>query len=399
MDARLPLDQAWPLFALRIRTERLVLRLPDDHDLAALAGVARAGIHGPDEMPFKTPWSTFPSPQFERNFVQHHWGGRGSWTADDWGLHLLVELDGEPIGSQSVLAKKYAALRTVRTGSWLGRPFHGLGYGKEMRAGVLGFAFDGLGARIAETEAYLDNGPSNGVSRSLGYEPNGISEFAPGGVPRTVQHFRMTADMWRARPRPAVRSRASTAVSACSAPSRRRPGRARGARDRAAASGLETAPGRPPPAPPPPPPEPPPEKPPPPPELPDDAGEFPIVPSAPIIPPMSGMPEPEKMLPPLPVAPAAFAKPAPLLDWYQAGNQTADALVPSCLTSSRLRWRTSSMRLCRPRAVPQTTAWSGRVEPGRARPRRRPAASSAPGPWSSRASAGRPRASPGSWRR
>ena len=93
-------------------------------------------------------------------------------------------------------------MRTVRTGSWLGRPFHGLGYGKEMRAGVLGFAFDGLGARVAETEAYLDNGPSNGVSRSLGYEPNGISEFAPGGVARTVQHFRMTAEMWRARPRP-----------------------------------------------------------------------------------------------------------------------------------------------------------------------------------------------------
>ncbi len=71
------------------------------------------------------------------------------------------------------------------------------------------------------------------------------------------------------------------------------------------------------------------------------------------------MPEPEKMLPPLPVAPAAFAKPAPLLDWYHAGNQTAEALVPPCWTSSRLRWRTSSMRLCRPSAVPQTTAWSG----------------------------------------
>ena len=205
MDAaRMPLDQAWPLFALRIRTERLVLRLPDDHDLAALAGVARAGIHGPDEMPFKSPWSTFPSPRFERNFVKHHWGGRAGWTADDWGLHLLVELDGEPIGSQSVLGRKYAALRTVRTGSWLGRPFHGLGYGKEMRAGVLGFAFDGLGARVAETEAYLDNGPSNGVSRSLGYEPNGISEFAPDGVARTVQHFRMTAEMWRAVPRARV---------------------------------------------------------------------------------------------------------------------------------------------------------------------------------------------------
>ena len=198
------LDDAWPLFALRIRSERLVLRLPDDHDLAALAGVAKAGIHDPDEMPFKTPWSTFPSPRFERNFVQHHWGGRAGWKPDDWGLHLLVELDGEPIGSQSVLAGRFSALRTVHTGSWLGRPFHGLGYGKEMRAAVLGFAFDGLGARAAETEAYLDNGPSNGVTRSLGYEANGIGELAPGGVPRMIQRFRMTEEMWRARPRPRV---------------------------------------------------------------------------------------------------------------------------------------------------------------------------------------------------
>jgi len=198
------LDHVWPLFALRVRTERLVLRLPDDHDLAALCGVARAGIHDPDELPFKTPWSTFPSPQFERNFVTHHWGGRASWKPEDWGLHLLVELDGEPIGSQSVMAKRFAALRTVNTGSWLGRPFHGLGYGKEMRAGVLGFAFDGLAARVAQTEAYLDNGPSNGVTRSLGYEENGIGEFAPGGVPRTIQHFRMTAETWRSRPRPTV---------------------------------------------------------------------------------------------------------------------------------------------------------------------------------------------------
>ncbi len=204
MAARTTLDHAWPLFALRIRSERLVLRLPDDHDLAALAGVARAGIHGPDEMPFKTPWSTIPSPRFERNFVQHHWGGRATWKPDDWALHLLVELDGEPIGSQSVLAKRFAVLRTVHTGSWLGRPFHGLGYGKEMRAAVLGFAFDGLGARVAATEAYLDNRPSNGVSRSLGYEENGIDELAPGGVPRTVQNFRMTEAVWRSRPRPAV---------------------------------------------------------------------------------------------------------------------------------------------------------------------------------------------------
>ena len=48
---------------------------------------------------------------------------------------------------------------------------------------------------------------------------------------------------------------------------------------------------KPPPAPPPPPPDPPPPNPPPPPPEPDDAGEFPIVPSAAIIPPKLGIGE------------------------------------------------------------------------------------------------------------
>ena len=68
------------------------------------------------------------------------------------------------------------------TGSWLGRRFQGRGLGKEMRAAVLGFAFDGLGAEVAETSAFLDNLPSNGVSRALGYEENGFGSLAPEGV-------------------------------------------------------------------------------------------------------------------------------------------------------------------------------------------------------------------------
>jgi RimJ/RimL family protein N-acetyltransferase len=69
---------------------------------------------------------------------------------------------------------------------------------------VLGFAFDDLGARIALTEAFLDNAASAGVSRSLGYEENGRGSLAPEGVARETQRFRMTLEMWRSRPRPAI---------------------------------------------------------------------------------------------------------------------------------------------------------------------------------------------------
>ena len=208
MDAEAPdrttLESAWPLFGLRIRSERLVLRLPTDDDILALIDVAKAGIHPPDEMPFGVAWSVEPSPTFEHGFVQHHWGMRATWTPEAWTLNLLVELDGRPIGSQTIGAKDFAIHRIVDTGSWLGQAFQGRGLGKEMRAAVLAFAFDGLGARVAESAAFLDNAASNGVSRSLGYENNANGSLAPQGVARDSQRFRMTAAAWRSRPRPPV---------------------------------------------------------------------------------------------------------------------------------------------------------------------------------------------------
>jgi RimJ/RimL family protein N-acetyltransferase len=202
MPAAATLADAWPLFGLRLRSERLVLRLPTDDEILELIALAKAGIHPPGEMPFGVAWSTVPSPMFERQFFQHHWSIRGSWSPEHWILNLMAELDGVPVGSQSVRGNEFAIHRTIDTGSWLGRAYQGRGLGKEMRAAALGFAFDGLGARAAETSAFLDNAASNGVSRSLGYVENGIGSLAPEGVARPTQKFRMTAEDWHARPRP-----------------------------------------------------------------------------------------------------------------------------------------------------------------------------------------------------
>lgn len=194
----------WPLFDLRIRTERLEFRLPTDDDLAALAALARAGIHDAAEMPFSVPWSTKESPRFEREFAQYHWGARASWRPADWMLDLMAVHGDRPIGMQGIFAREFGTFRAVRTGSWLGRDHQGRGLGKEMRAAVLALAFDGLGAQVAETEAFADNAASAGVSRSLGYEPNGIGRLAPLGETRDTLRFRMTREMWRSRERPPV---------------------------------------------------------------------------------------------------------------------------------------------------------------------------------------------------
>jgi RimJ/RimL family protein N-acetyltransferase len=203
-ELRVRLAAAWPLFGLTLRTERLVLRLPTDHELLELMDLAQAGIHPHGEMPFAVPWSTMPSPAFEHGYLAYHWANRSGWSAGEWELGLGASFEGTLIGMQGMQARDFAVRRTVGTGSWVGQDFQGRGFGKEMRAALLALAFDGLGARLAETEAFLDNAASNAVSRALGYEENGFGSLAPDGVPRETQRFRMTADLWRSRPRPTV---------------------------------------------------------------------------------------------------------------------------------------------------------------------------------------------------
>jgi len=101
-------------------------------------------------------------------------------------------------------ADQFATLRTVGTGSWLGREFQGRGMGKEMRSALLAFAFDNLGAEWATSSAFLDNVTSIGVSRSLGYSENGIERLAPRGEARELVRFLMTAEQWHSRERPPI---------------------------------------------------------------------------------------------------------------------------------------------------------------------------------------------------
>jgi len=198
------LAAAWPPFGLSVRSEHLELHLPTDDEIVELIAVARAGIHDDDEMPFGVAWSIQPSPEFEQGFLRHHWEARASWSPDDWALHLVVTLDGRPIGTQSLLARRFAVYQMVHSGSWLGRAWQGRGFGKEMRSAVLSLGFDGLGARSAETDAFLDNAASNAVTRAVGYEPNGFMEMAPQGIPRPAQRYRLAVEAWRSRPRPPV---------------------------------------------------------------------------------------------------------------------------------------------------------------------------------------------------
>jgi RimJ/RimL family protein N-acetyltransferase len=163
----------WPLFELRVRTPRVELRYPDDDLLDALLAVAAEGIHDPAVMPFQHPWTDRPPGDFERGFLQFHWRNRGSWEPAAWSFDLAVIVDGDPVGMQGMVAADFARLRSFETGSWLGQAHQGRGIGKAMRAAILHLGFAGLGAEVATTGAWEDNHASLGVTRALGYRPNG----------------------------------------------------------------------------------------------------------------------------------------------------------------------------------------------------------------------------------
>lgn len=67
-----------------------------------------------------------------------------------------------------------------------------------MRRAVLSLAFDHLGAWAAVSSARLDNAPSLGASRRLGYRDNGISLNAETSGVIELQHVRLTREEWAA---------------------------------------------------------------------------------------------------------------------------------------------------------------------------------------------------------
>lgn len=185
-------DSYWPPFALSLTTPRLMLRPVRDEDIPAAVQAALSGIHEPGRSPFSRPWAESPAEELGPTMAQWYWRCRGNMSPQEWTLLLGIWHDGEFLGCQDIEAKDFATLKTVGTGSWLKRSAQGHGFGKEMRAAVALYAFDWLGAEVAESEAAAWNQQSLGVSRSLGYELNGLTRANWGGKLRDTQRVRLT---------------------------------------------------------------------------------------------------------------------------------------------------------------------------------------------------------------
>jgi RimJ/RimL family protein N-acetyltransferase len=186
------LEDIWPLFGLEIVTPRLALRPIRDIDLPDLAQAALDGVHDPERTPFSAPWTDVDPSDLPRNLAAFQWSLRNRVSPRDWIVPFAVHFDGHVVGSQSLSAHGFADRRTVNTGSWLTQRLHGRGLGTEMRAALLLFAFDTIGAEWAESSAASWNHASLAVSKKLGYELNGVVRVSPRpGQPVDEQRVRL----------------------------------------------------------------------------------------------------------------------------------------------------------------------------------------------------------------
>ena len=189
---------SYPLLDVRVSTPTLELRGATDGLLDQLADVVRSGKTHADPAPYDDPMSFYETDPDLRvaKWLRAIWRGRGRVEPDAWRLYFVVMVDDRPVGEQTVSGVNFSTLGTVTTFSWLSADHRGRGLGREMREAVLHLAFDGLGAKEASSDAFVDNSGSNAVSRSLGYEPNGFDWATRQGEPALLNRWRLTRENW-----------------------------------------------------------------------------------------------------------------------------------------------------------------------------------------------------------
>jgi RimJ/RimL family protein N-acetyltransferase len=187
----------WPVFDILISIPELPavqLRPMTEADLDALSALL------PDDVELDPAFPAYPGREgrLARGTTLHqaYWKSLGTWTPEAWRLSFAVTSAGQLVGVQELEGNDFARLRTLDSSSFLVESARGQGIGRAMRRAVLALGFGPLEARAAVTEAWHDNAASLGVSRSLGYQPNGQALHRRGDSVDTMTHLRLSREAW-----------------------------------------------------------------------------------------------------------------------------------------------------------------------------------------------------------
>lgn len=184
------------MVGLRLTSGDLELRPVTEADLPRLTAILPADFELDPNAPSYGGLTDEPTARAIA-LCQSYWRAFGTWTVQAWRLPFAVRRHGELVGVQELEADDFPVLRTVDTASWLAPQARGRGVGRRMRAAVLALAFGPMQAQSAITSAWHDNHASLGVSRALGYQPNGESLHADRGRVDRMVHMRLVSADWQ----------------------------------------------------------------------------------------------------------------------------------------------------------------------------------------------------------
>lgn len=177
-----------------LRSDRLALRAPDEHDIDTIAALCQ----DPDVQR----WTTVPSPYtrddavgFVRNVVAAGWthGTTCTWSIrlDGAGVDEADGADGPEGSLVGMIGLDGIRDAGAELGYWLSPDARGNGMMSEAVRLVLDFGFGVLGLRRIAWHAFTGNLPSASVARRAGFRFEGMARLE--GVQRGTRH-----DSWQA---------------------------------------------------------------------------------------------------------------------------------------------------------------------------------------------------------
>ncbi|PIN89616.1 hypothetical protein COU60_03330 [Candidatus Pacearchaeota archaeon CG10_big_fil_rev_8_21_14_0_10_34_76] len=152
-----------------LETKRLILRPPKKSDWKDI-------VEGAGNIEVSKNLSLVPHPYTKKDAQKWIKGTIKKWKKKDKkDITFFIELKSERkiIGVTSIHNIDMKDKKAT-TGSWLNKKYWRKGYMTEAKIPVLDFAFNKIGLKKIETEAFVENISSNGMSKKLGFKKEGL---------------------------------------------------------------------------------------------------------------------------------------------------------------------------------------------------------------------------------
>jgi len=163
----------WPKVKLRLQTDRLILRLPDQHDYTAWSELRRHSAE------FLIPWEPSWSPEHltRKGFANRvYWAQKSVRDGTAHPLFIERREDGALIGAITLDNIRRGPAQAATVGYWIGEPFARQGYMQEAIEAVVYDAFYRLELSRVEAATLPENKASRALLEKSGFKYEGVAQ-------------------------------------------------------------------------------------------------------------------------------------------------------------------------------------------------------------------------------